>query len=102
MTMAGHPDVERPASPKGVATGEGGIRLFDGRRWTVESPHETHDITVCIRGMQYADGRVVSRVAVGGLLPDQPLTAHRARGLARALIAAADAADGPDAVSPNL
>ncbi|CAM4298134.1 hypothetical protein MB901379_03202 [Mycobacterium basiliense] len=79
----------------------GGVRLFDGRTWTVESANASHDITVSIHGMQFADGRVVSRVAVGGLNSDRLLTPRRARVLARALIAAAEAADSPETIGPN-
>lgn len=78
-----------------VAGWDGGAHLFEGRQWTVESADEGHDITVSIQGIHKADGQVVSGVAVAGLRPDRPLTVHRARGLARALIAAADAADTP-------
>ncbi|BBX97079.1 hypothetical protein [Mycobacterium lacus] len=98
--MSGHPDVEVPAGTTRITGRDGGARVFDGREWTVESASEGHDITVSIHGMQCADGRVVSRVAVGGLCPDWPITSQRARRLARALIAAADAAEGPEYMQP--
>jgi hypothetical protein len=91
--MAGHPDVDAPAGATKIAGWDGATRVFDGREWTVESGNDGHDITVTIHGMQYVDGRIVSRVAVGGLCPDWPITSQRARRLARALMAAADAAD---------
>ncbi|MCV7200339.1 hypothetical protein [Mycobacterium angelicum] len=94
--MTGHPDVEAPVGAKRIAGWDGGARLFDGREWTVDSVNGGSDITVSIHGLQYADGRVVSRVAVGGLCPDWPITSQGARRLARALIAAADAAENPD------
>ncbi|MGB9303138.1 MAG: hypothetical protein WCB92_05490 [Mycobacterium sp.] len=94
--MAGHPDLETPAGATSIAGRDGGTRIFDGREWTVESASEGQDITVTIHGMQFADGRVVSRVAVGGLCPDWPITSSRARKLARVLIAAADAAENPE------
>lgn len=93
--MTGHPDVEAPAGARQVAGWDGGARLFDGREWTVDSANGS-DITVSVHGMQYADGRVVTRIAVGGLCPDWPITSQGARRLARALIAAADAAENPD------
>jgi hypothetical protein len=94
--MTGHPDLEAPPGAESIAGWDGGARVFDGREWTVESASEGADITVSIHGMQYADGRVVSRVAVGGLCPDWPITSQRARRLARALIAAAEAADNSE------
>lgn len=94
--MTGHPDLETPADATSIAGWDGGTRIFDGREWTVESASEGQDITVTIHGIQFADGHVVSRVAVGGLCPDWPITSSRARRLARVLMAAADAAENPD------
>ena len=94
--MAGHPDVDTPPSARSITAWDGGARLFDGREWTVDSADDGHDITVSIHGLQYADGRVVSRVAVGGLGPDLPISSQRARRLARVLMAAADSADSSD------
>ena len=98
--MAGHPDVHAPAYANSMAGWDGQARLFDGREWTVDSADDGHDITVSIHGMQYADGRVESRVAVGGLCPDSPISSQRARRLARVLIAAADSADSPEDLLP--
>jgi len=94
--MTGHPDLETPAGATSIAGWDGGTRIFDGREWTVESASEGQDITVTVHGMQFADGRVVSRVAVGGLCADWPITSQRARRLARVLMAAADAAERPE------
>jgi len=98
--MAGHPDVHAPAFATSTGGWDGEARLFDGREWTVDSADDGHDITVSIHGMQFADGRVESRVAVGGLCPDWPISSQRARRLARVLIAAADSADSPDEMWP--
>jgi hypothetical protein len=94
--MTGHPDLETPAGATSIAGWDGGTRIFDGREWTVESASEGQDITVTVHGMQFADGRVVSGVAVGGLCPEWPITSQRARRLARVLMAAADAAESPE------
>jgi hypothetical protein len=94
--MTGHPDLDTPAGATSIAGWDGGTRIFDGREWTVEGASEGQDITIAIHGIQFADGHVVSRVAVGGLCPDWPITSSRARRLARILIAAADAAENPD------
>ncbi len=98
--MTGHPDVEASDGATCIAGWDGGARVFDGRGWTIESTTVGHDITVSIHGMRYADGRVVSRVAVDGLRPDWPITSQRARRLARVLIAAADAADSREDLRP--
>src|SRR5260370_22336705 len=98
--MAGHPDVEDSDCATSIAGWDSGARLFDGREWTVDSADDGHDITVSIHGMQFADGRVESREAVGGLCPDSPISSQRARRLARVLIAAADSADTHDEMWP--
>jgi len=100
--MAGHPDVQTSASARSITGWDGGARLFDGREWTVDSADDDHDITVSIHGMQYADGRVVSRVAVGGLCPDWPISSQRARRLARVLMAAAESADSSEDMQPYM
>jgi hypothetical protein len=97
--MAGH--VHAAASATSMGGWDGEARLFDGKEWTVDSSSDgDHDITVSVHGMQFADGRVESRVAVGGLCPDWPISSQRARRLARVLIAAADSADSPDEMWP--
>jgi hypothetical protein len=55
---------------------------------------ERDAITVTVCGAQHRDGRIERKIAVG--CPADPLTPAQARGLATALIAAADAADGKD------
>jgi hypothetical protein len=94
--MTGHPDLETPAGATSIAGWDVGTRIFDGREWTVDSATEGQDITVTVHGIQFADGRVVSRVGVGGLSPDWPISSSRARRLARVLMAAADAAESRD------
>lgn len=48
------------------------------------------DIEVYVHGTQTADGEVTRHISVDQLHADNPITAVQARGLARALIAAAD------------
>ena len=55
---------------------------------------ERDAFTVTVYGTQHRDGRVERKIAVG--CPADPITPAEARGLATALIAAADAADGKD------
>ena len=53
---------------------------------------ERDAITVTVCGTQHRDGRIERKIAIG--CPPDPITPAEARGLATALIAAADAADG--------
>jgi hypothetical protein len=55
---------------------------------------ERNAITVTVHGTQHRDGRIARKIAVG--CPADPITPAEARGLATALMAAADAADGKD------
>ena len=88
--------------PHRSRAGTAGLAYSDGREWTVDSADDDRDITVSIHGMQYADGRVVSRVAVGGLRPDWPISSQRARRLARVLMAAAESADSSEDMQPYM
>jgi hypothetical protein len=53
---------------------------------------ECDAITVTVCGAQHRDGRIERKIAIG--CPADPITPAEARGLATALIAAADAVDG--------
>lgn len=75
------------------------FRVFDGPEWRMK--HITNhgrradigDIVVSVIGRQYADGHAERKIFIDG--PDTPvITPTEARKLSRALIAAADAADG--------
>jgi hypothetical protein len=75
------------------------FRVFDGPEWRMK--HITNhgrradigDIVVSVIGRQYADGHAERKIIIDG--PDTPvITPTEARKLGRALIAAADAADG--------
>jgi hypothetical protein len=75
------------------------FRAFDGPEWRIK--HITNhgrragiaDIVVSVIGRQYADGHAECEIIIDG--PDAPvITPTEARKLGRALIAAADAADG--------
>ncbi|WP_231964261.1 MULTISPECIES: hypothetical protein [unclassified Mycobacterium] len=76
-----------------------GFRVFDGPEWRIE--HVTKrgrradvgHIVVSVIGRQYADGHAEREIIIDGA--DAPvITPSEARKLGRALIAAADAADG--------
>ena len=79
-------DLQIPADATWIGAWEGFHRIFDGKGWTIE-----HDITVTVYGTQHRDGRSERKIAVGCLA--DLITPAEARGLATALIAAADAAD---------
>jgi hypothetical protein len=72
------------------------FRAFDGPKWKIKhtTDHRRHaDIVVSVIGLQYADGHAERQVVID--CPDTPIIASaEARRLGRALIAAADAADG--------
>ncbi len=71
------------------------FRAFDGPQWKINhtDPRRRADIVVSVIGLQYADGPAERQVVID--CPDTPIiTAAEARQLGRALITAADAADG--------
>jgi hypothetical protein len=93
------PNLSRPAWAIHVGEWEnfgGGVRAFDGPKWRIK--HTTHqgrraDIVVSVIGLQYADGHSLREIVID--CPDTPIvTPAEARNLARALIAAADSAEG--------
>jgi hypothetical protein len=75
------------------------FRVFDGPEWKIK--HGTNhgrcadvgDIVVSVIGRQYADGHAEREIVIDGACTPV-ITATEARKLGRALIAAADAADG--------
>ncbi|OBH47294.1 hypothetical protein [Mycobacterium mantenii] len=71
------------------------FRVFDGPEWSINHAGDGPpvDIVVSVIGRQYVDGRAECQVVID--CPDTPIIAPaEARKLGRALIAAADAADG--------
>jgi hypothetical protein len=72
------------------------FRAFDGPKWRIKhtTDHRRRaDIVVSVIGLQYADGHAERDVIID--CPDTPIiTSAEARKLGKALIAAADAADG--------
>ncbi|WP_406815197.1 hypothetical protein [Mycobacterium sp. M23085] len=71
------------------------FRVFDGPEWSINYPGQGSptDIVVSVVGRQYVDGRAECQVVID--CPDTPIIAPaEARKLGRALLAAADAADG--------
>jgi hypothetical protein len=72
------------------------FRAFDGPEWRIKhtAGHGRRaDIVVTVVGLQYADGHAERKIIID--CPDTPIvTPAEARQLGRALIAAADAADG--------
>ena len=72
------------------------LRAFDGPEWRIK--HTTDhgrraDIVVTVVGLQYAEGHAELEIIID--CPDTPLiTPAEARRLGRALIAAADSAEG--------
>jgi hypothetical protein len=72
------------------------FRAFDGPEWRIK--HTTArggrgDIVVSVIGLQYADGHALREIIID--CPDSPvMTLAEARKLARALVAAADSAEG--------
>jgi hypothetical protein len=69
-----------------------GWRCFDGSSWSIER-NAGSDIQVQIVGVQYADGRVERRIAVGELRHLEPITPLEAQQLAAVIAAAADEID---------
>ena len=71
------------------------FRAFDGPEWTIKhsaNPGQRADIAVSVIGLQYGDGQALCNIIID--CPDTPvITSAEARKLARALIAAAGAAD---------
>ena len=80
-----------PAPPTRTA-----FKAFDGPKWRIKhtTDHRRRaDIVVSVIGLQYADGHAEREVVVD--CPDTPIiTSAEPRKLGKALIAAADAADG--------
>jgi hypothetical protein len=75
------------------------FRVFDGPEWRIKhiANHgrraDTGEIVVSVVGRQYADGHAEREILIDGA--NTPvITPTKARKLGRALIAAADAADG--------
>jgi hypothetical protein len=72
------------------------FRAFDGPEWRIKhttDPGRRADIVVTVVGLQYADGHAECEIIID--CPDTPIiTPAQARKLARALIAAADSAEG--------
>jgi hypothetical protein len=92
-----------PAAPTGATwvdewdnIGAAFRAFFDGPKWRINhtADHRRRaDIVVSVIGLQYADGHAEREVVID--CPDTPIvTSAEARKLGRALIAAADAADG--------
>lgn len=75
------------------------FRVFDGPEWRIAHVAnrgrcaETGDIVVSVIGRQYADGRAEREIIIDGAC-SPVITPPEARKLGRALMAAADAADG--------
>jgi len=69
---------------------------FDGPEWRIKHSSDQArraDIVVAVVGLQYAEGHAELEIIID--CPDTPIiTPAQARKLGRALIAAADAADG--------
>jgi hypothetical protein len=75
---------------------EEAFRAFDGPEWRIKHTIDhgrRADIVVSVIGLQYADGHALREIIID--CPDTPIISPaEARKLGRALIAAADAADG--------
>ena len=71
------------------------LRAFDGPEWRIKHAPDhgqRADIVVSVINLRYADGHSLSEIIID--CPDTPvITSAQARKLARALIAAADAAE---------
>jgi hypothetical protein len=72
------------------------LGVFDGPEWRIKhttNPGRRADIVVTVVGLQYAEGHAELEIIID--CPDTPIiTPAEARKLARALIAAADPAEG--------
>jgi hypothetical protein len=100
--LAMKPDLAAPSGATCVDEWEhigAAFRVFDGPEWRIKhiTNHgrcaDTGDIVVSVVGRQYADGHAECEIIVDGA--NTPvITPTKARKLGRALIAAADAADG--------
>ena len=79
------------------------VRAFDGPEWRVKHTPDhgrRADIVVTVVGLQYAEGHAELEIIID--CPDTPIiTPADARKLARALVAAADAAEGCFARKPT-
>ena len=80
------------------------FRVFDGPEWRIKrtTDHERRaDIVVSVVGLQYAEEHAELEIIID--CPDTPLiTPAQARKLGRALIAAADSAEGALRATPAL
>jgi hypothetical protein len=80
------------------------IGVFDGPEWRIKytaDPGRRADIVVSVVGLQYADGHAELEIIID--CPDTPIiTPAQARKLGRALIAAADSAEGALRATPAL
>ena len=100
--LAMKPDLAPPSGATCVDEWESigaAFRVFDGPEWRIKhiTNHgqcaDTGDIVVSVVGRQYADGHAEREIMIDGA--NTPvITPIKARKLGRALIAAADAADG--------
>ncbi|OBG18857.1 hypothetical protein [Mycobacterium sp. 852002-51057_SCH5723018] len=71
------------------------VRAFDGPEWIIKHAIRGRraDIVVSVIGLQYADGHALREIIID--CPDTPIISPaEARKLGRALIAAADSAEG--------
>jgi hypothetical protein len=75
---------------------EEGFRVFDGPEWRITrttGEGREADIVITVIGLQYADGHALHEIIID--CPDTPIIPPaEARKLAKALIAAADSAEG--------
>ena len=93
------PNLEPPAQATRVDQWDSigvAVRAFDGPEWIIKHAIDggrRADIVVSVIGLQYADGRILREIIID--CPDTAIiTPAEARKVGRALIAAADAADG--------
>jgi hypothetical protein len=91
-----------PAAPSGATCVDewesigAAFRVFDGPEWSIKqvgNQGRCADIVVSVIGRQYADGHAEREIIIDGA-HTPVITPTEARKLGRALIAAADAADG--------
>lgn len=72
------------------------VRAFDGPEWIIKHAidrGQRSDIVVSVIGLQYADGHALREIIID--CPDTPIiTPGEARKVGKALIAAADSAEG--------
>jgi len=96
MTTTATPNVPIPAGVSWVANWadlgtDTPTRYFETVRAVIPCTHG--DVAVYVCGIQHADGTVPPEIVVKQMDEGAPVTAAQARQIARALIAAADAAD---------